>query len=128
MQPLEVEDLYKGQKIWVQSGVDDMPCCVTSGHVVSDKGDATHRAVVIEPIFDLGGHGGKVVQIEFTPHINYSNMGFDSVATHWYIEHDYVKHCLLGKAKSKPDTRCNCDIHYLMNVGCPSASGGICPN
>ncbi len=116
---LSFKDLYLNQKVMVQSGVDH-PCCVICGTEDIDHGSDIHAATVV----DLSNGFGSVV-IQFDSLKEYVNNGFTKSVDKWSIHPDHISNCLFI---STTQTACACDIHYLMNIGCPSASGKICPN
>ena len=120
---LTFNDLYVGQKVMVQSGKDH-PCCVICGFQVIDQGDDVHAATVV----NLRDNFGSVV-IKFDVLRKYiDSVGHTKTVDGWCINPDYISDCLFLNNGLEQQTTCSCDIYYLMNIGCPSASGKVCPN
>jgi len=119
---LKFEDLYVNQKVMVQSGVDH-PCCVICGTQDTDQGSDVHAATVV----DLNNGFGSVV-IQFDSLKEYIIGGLSKAVDRWSIHPGHISNCLFINTTATAQTICSCDIHYLMNVGCPSTSGKVCPN
>lgn len=119
---LKFKDLYLTQKVMVQSGIDH-PCCVICGNQVIDLGSDIHAATVVS----LSNSFGSVV-IQFDSLKEYTDaLGHTKAVDMWSINPKYISNCLFISTTTA-QTPCSCDIYYLMNIGCPSASGKVCPN